>query len=541
MTLGELQRYLPQMNEEIDISKCFKQKQQISKFIERDLWKMDQVGQVFPAEISINESERISARISLYQDLIIVNKIDVDNHEAISYKIKNCQCKVLLLNMNNLIFEMEVLDLKIMFYLDMEPEKFLSIYYAIARFSVSLYMKDFITKKGLLGLGSIAKIYMMEFSCDYKPYIQKVLYKKSINTKFLQKQLKNEIRALKAIDIDSVPTFYGVYITKSHILLHQQRIYGDSLRNYHKLFKLDEDLVFEIAWKLLQTIYRIQLLGYIHRDINPDNIFISIGNKMSNNESPKELMTSQNPYGKAGKKSSFGIESDKMKINISSISNSNSIKPKMTLTYSQEIDFSINSNLLQSKKIEVSQGNYIMNSLSDNELSSGQQSSTKDVKILNPNVYQIGFGMAMNSNDKSVAESQQMSKICGKGGYIAPEIIKANTPLKRTKLDQKKVDIFSIGVTIYEILTKNKAFEANSIHDLIKLNHKCEIDFQHQKFQNLNSERQEFQKQLCHPDPDKRISAGDALVHPAMADFDQMENDDKIGDQPRKPQKTACG
>lgn len=64
---------------------------------------------------------------------------------------------------------------------------------------------------------------------------------------------------------------------------------------------------------------------------------------------------------------------------------------------------------------------------------------------------------------------------CGTPGYIAPEILK-------NKEYDEKVDIFSLGVIFYIILTARMPFNGKTCNDILKKNRIGKIDFAIEKF-----------------------------------------------------------
>ena len=75
---------------------------------------------------------------------------------------------------------------------------------------------------------------------------------------------------------------------------------------------------------------------------------------------------------------------------------------------------------------------------------------------------------------------------CGSPGYVAPEILK-NTGYGC------KVDIFSLGVIMYILLTSHFVFNSNDYKDILRKNKECKISFPDEKWKNLSHEA----KELC--------------------------------------------
>lgn len=73
------------------------------------------------------------------------------------------------------------------------------------------------------------------------------------------------------------------------------------------------------------------------------------------------------------------------------------------------------------------------------------------------------------------ADYEKLFVRCGTQGYVAPEILQ-DVPY------DPRVDVFSVGVIFYIMLTGNLPFYSDDPDELIELNARCEIDFDLAKF-----------------------------------------------------------
>ena len=75
-----------------------------------------------------------------------------------------------------------------------------------------------------------------------------------------------------------------------------------------------------------------------------------------------------------------------------------------------------------------------------------------------------------------------------------------------------KIDYFSIGVIIYILLTGFAPFGANSTHEILAKNIRCEISFNSYPAKKLSIDTRRFLKQILNPDQLQRPS-GFELLH----------------------------
>ncbi|OMJ94471.1 hypothetical protein SteCoe_2376 [Stentor coeruleus] len=90
--------------------------------------------------------------------------------------------------------------------------------------------------------------------------------------------------------------------------------------------------------------------------------------------------------------------------------------------------------------------------------------------------------------------------------YMSPEIIR--------KSFNEKTDMWSLGVIIYELLVGKHPYMSKEKHDIIKEIYKGELDFNNPNFLSLSFSAQDFIKKLLIFNPEERLSAKDALIHP---------------------------
>jgi serine/threonine protein kinase len=112
----------------------------------------------------------------------------------------------------------------------------------------------------------------------------------------------------------------------------------------------------------------------------------------------------------------------------------------------------------------------------------------------------IDFGLSTTCKD-----GPQFTR-CGSPGYVAPEIL--------NNLGYGcKVDIFSLGVIMYILLTSKFVFNAKDYNEILRRNKQCKVYYPKKLWENLSTESQDLCSKMLQKYPDNRISAKEALEH----------------------------
>jgi len=106
---------------------------------------------------------------------------------------------------------------------------------------------------------------------------------------------------------------------------------------------------------------------------------------------------------------------------------------------------------------------------------------------------------------------------CGSPGYVAPEILKAETGQGYGN----QVDVFSTGVTLYLMLCGYEPFYGETEKELINANKQAKIDFPDSEWGRISPEAQDLVAQMLKTDPSERITAKEALEHAWIVRLEQ--------------------
>ena len=113
----------------------------------------------------------------------------------------------------------------------------------------------------------------------------------------------------------------------------------------------------------------------------------------------------------------------------------------------------------------------------------------------------IDFGTAKISE-----KGQSENRYVGSSYYMAPEVIKRKY--------NEKCDLWSCGVIMYILLSGRPPFDGNDDNEILENVKIGEYDMKSYPFPTLSEECKDLIKKLLTYEPNKRISAADALKHP---------------------------
>jgi len=134
----------------------------------------------------------------------------------------------------------------------------------------------------------------------------------------------------------------------------------------------------------------------------------------------------------------------------------------------------------------------------ENLLSSGDGES-EVVKIAD-------FGFSKNFGE----DGEKLMTSCGSPGYVAPEILTAESY-------DKSVDMWSVGVIIYILLSGYPPFYADSAPALFKKIMEVKYDFDDSVWDDISDSAKNLIQNLLVKDPAKRFTAKQCLAHPWVA------------------------
>jgi len=136
-------------------------------------------------------------------------------------------------------------------------------------------------------------------------------------------------------------------------------------------------------------------------------------------------------------------------------------------------------------------------------------------KVSNTDIKISDFGLAKISKDYPRRLPRSHS-ICGSDFYLAPEVIKQEEY-------GREIDIWSVGVVCYVILSGSLPFFHNVLHKLYRQIVERDLSFPEQAWKSVAKGSQDFILRLLQVRPGDRLSAEQATHHPWLRSASKKE------------------
>ena len=120
------------------------------------------------------------------------------------------------------------------------------------------------------------------------------------------------------------------------------------------------------------------------------------------------------------------------------------------------------------------------------------------------NIVLVDFGVAAHLRGK---DDRDLKGMCGSVGYAAPEVI-------FRKGHGKPVDMWGLGIVTYAMLSGYVPFSSADPALFKRQLERGKVEFNEKYWGHVSASAQDFVKRCLEKDPDKRITAEEALQHP---------------------------
>jgi len=128
-----------------------------------------------------------------------------------------------------------------------------------------------------------------------------------------------------------------------------------------------------------------------------------------------------------------------------------------------------------------------------------------------PKLSDFGSGTFIGDNDQS------LNGVAGTAVYLAPEVV-TNCRYGRP------VDMWAIGVTLYEMITGHTPFDGQSVTDVMRAIRDNRLEFDEEIWDRISPECLKVVNGLLDKDPNSRLTAVEALSMPWLS-VDRLENE----------------
>ena len=292
-----------------------------------------------------------------------------------------------------------------------------------------------ISLESYLGEGAFGKTYEA-FDDKGNIYACKVIKIESLKSEGEKKNLIRELKNGFKLKNKHIMRFYDVKRSQTNIYLFLEFCQGITLSNfieyYQKKFKknLPLKLIQIITIQLINALSYLSINNVLHRDIKTDNIMLSCNKKVIKEKKEKE------------EKIKNIFKNVQQINNLYKITLKNSDFSNMNLNYEEEEEEFLTYNECETEEelINTIEKNYV-------------------VKL-------IDLGLSKEINNSSLIET-----VLGTPAYISPEIWKKYLNKKMSSNNPKKIDIYSTGIVLFNLIYGNNKipFDGNfaNINQLI--------------------------------------------------------------------------
>ena len=275
-----------------------------------------------------------------------------------------------------------------------------------------------ISLESYLGEGAFGKTYEA-FDDKGNIYACKVIKIESLKSEGEKKNLIRELKNGFKLKNKHIMRFYDVKRSQTNIYLFLEFCQGITLSNfieyYQKKFKknLPLKLIQIITIQLINALSYLSINNVLHRDIKTDNIMLSCNKKVIKEKKEKE------------EKIKNIFKNVQQINNLYKITLKNSDFSNMNLNYEEEEEFlTYNECETEEELINTIEKNYV-------------------VKL-------IDLGLSKEINNSSLIET-----VLGTPAYISPEIWKKYLNKKMGSNNPKKIDIYSTGIVLFNLIYGN--------------------------------------------------------------------------------------
>lgn len=136
----------------------------------------------------------------------------------------------------------------------------------------------------------------------------------------------------------------------------------------------------------------------------------------------------------------------------------------------------------------------------------------RDIKLENILVNEHEWEFKLGDFGLAVQSSGPCQVKCGSPGYIAPEIFTKDSY-------DSKVDIFSVGIILYILLSGKFPFSGSSQEEVLEANRVCSVTYPEKYWKMISKEGIQFVGRMLNTNPRFRVSASQAKLLPWLSKY----------------------
>ncbi|CAK58791.1 unnamed protein product (macronuclear) [Paramecium tetraurelia] len=148
---------------------------------------------------------------------------------------------------------------------------------------------------------------------------------------------------------------------------------------------------------------------------------------------------------------------------------------------------------------------YVYRDIKQENVLFGETDNLQTVKL-------IDFGLTEKKSDLGVWQN----RVCGTPGYLAPEMLKPQNTCN------DKIDMFGLGILLWEMIHNCRFFQGGNLDEVLRLNEK--YTFCQEYTQNIENPTLKYLvERMLQQNPEDRISSADALSYLSSAERNSCE------------------
>ena len=268
--------------------------------------------------------------------------------------------------------------------------------------------------------------------------------------------VSNEIKINTNLDNTNIVKMIDIAVINEKKYLVFELCNGGDLRKYMNYFgKFDEELVRIITIKLINGLYELKKKEVIHHDIKPEHILIQLFYEQKKTpELEKEINDIKSFIKKKEVRDNNNSQQNDNLYNMNNMNNMNNLN-KMN-NFINNNNMNNNNNIMMNP---VNNNNLINNNIIANNNNSNEEMEKKIIKVLKEAQYKLSDFRLSKLRGEIITKN-----LAGSPLYMAPELFNPSVSIE--SIENFQVDIWALGVMVFEMFYGRKPFEAFSIDQL---------------------------------------------------------------------------